>query len=196
MFTTPWISRLAAMLLLIVALVAAYTFLLEPIVVGYRETDRQIEDVREQLARYHRLAAMRPVLEDQMRQSDGETSSEGYYLSGGTDALAAAGLQDQVNALVQGKGGSLRSLQPMPGIDEQGFRRITLRVQMTATSEALFEILYALEAGTPILFVDNLDIQSRFIRHRPKEGDLQAAPDEPLLTVGFDLFGYMPIGGQ
>lgn len=184
---------MAAVLLLIVALVAAYSFLLEPIVVGYRETDRQIEDVREQLSRYHRLAAMRPALEDQMRQSDRETSSEGYYLSGGTDALAAAGLQDQVNALVQGKGGSLRSLQPMPGIDEQGFRRITLRVQMTATSEALFEILYALEAGTPILFVDNLDIQSRFIRHRRKEGDLQAAPDEPLLTVGFDLSGYVPV---
>lgn len=196
MFATPWISRLAAALLLIVFLAAAYTFLLEPVVVGYRETDRQIEEVREQLPRYQRLAAMRWTLEDQMHQSAAEASSEGYYLSGGTDALAAAGLQDQVNALVQGKGGSLRSIQPMPGIDEEGFRRITLRVQMTATNEALFEILYALEAGTPLLFIENLDIQSRFIRRRTKEGGLQAVPDEPLLTVGFDLSGYMPIESQ
>lgn len=196
MFATPWISRLAAVLLLIVFLAAAYTFVLEPVVVGYRETDRQIEEVREQVSRYQRLAAMRPALEDQMRQSPAEASSEGYYLSGGTDALAAAALQDQVNALVQGKGGSLRSIQPMPGIDEQGFRRITLRVQMTATNEALFEILYALEAGTPILFIENLDIQSRFIRRRTNQGDLQAVPDAPLLTIGFDLSGYMPIESQ
>jgi general secretion pathway protein M len=139
---------------------------------------------------------MRPALEDQMRQSGAEASSEGYYLSGGTDALAAAALQDQVNALVQGKGGSLRSIQPMVGIDEQGFRRITLRVQMTATNEALFEVLYAFESGTPILFIENLDIQSRFIRHRTKEGGLQAVPDAPALTVGFDLSGYMPVENQ
>jgi general secretion pathway protein M len=192
MFTTPWISRLAALLLLIAALGAIYVFVLDPIIVGYSDTDRQIAEVREQLSRYQRLAAQRPALEDQLRQSEAEVAADGYYLSGGTDALAAAGLQDQVNALVQGKGGTLRSIQPMSGTDEQGFRRITLRVQMTATNEALFEILYSLESGTPILFVENLDIQSRYIRQRNSTAGQQAEMDEPLLSVGFDLSGYMP----
>jgi general secretion pathway protein M len=195
MFSTPWISRLAAVLLLIIAIAAAYSFILEPIIVGYGETERQIEEVREQLSHYRRLAAVRPALEKQMQQAAEETSHD-YYLSGGTDALAAAGLQDQVNALVQEKGGSLRSIQPMPGIDEQGFRRITLRVQMSATIEALFETLYSLEAGTPILFVENLDIQSRLVRRRSDETAKQAVIDAPLLTVGFELSGYLPIEGQ
>ena len=195
MFTTPWISRLAALLLLIVALGVIYVFVLEPIIVGYGDTDRQIADVREQLSRYQRLAAQLPALEDRLRQSEAAAATDAYYLSGGTDALAAAGLQDQVNALVQGKGGTLRSIQPMPGTDEQGFRRITLRVQMTASNEALFEILYSLESGTPILFVENLDIQSRYIRQRNSaagQAGQQAEVDEPLLSVGFDLSGYMP----
>jgi general secretion pathway protein M len=192
MFTTPWISRLAALLLLVAALGTIYVFVLDPIIAGYSDTDRQIAEVREQLSRYQGLAAQRPALEKLLRQSEAEAATDGYYLNGGTDALAAAGLQDQVNALVQGKGGTLRSIQPMPGTDEQGFRRITLRVQMTATNESLFEVLYSLESGTPILFVENLDIQSRYVRQRNSAAGQQAELDEPLLSVGFDLSGYMP----
>ena len=196
MFTTPWISRLAALLLLIVAIAAAYSFILDPIIVGYDESDRRIEEVREQLSHYQRLAAAGPALERQMRQAAGERALDGYYLSGGTDALAAAGLQDRVNALVGAKGGLLRSIQPMAGVDEQGFRRITLRVQMTATIEALFETLYALESGTPMLFIENLDIQSRAIRRRSDETGAQVVSEAPVLTVGFDLSGFMLSEGQ
>jgi general secretion pathway protein M len=195
-FTTPWISRLAAVLLLIVTIVAGYSFVLEPIFVGYGETDRKIDEAREQLSHYQRLAAARPTLEKQMLQAATQQTSQGHYLTGGTDALAAAGLQDRVNALIQGNGGSLHSVQPMPGVDEQGFRRITLRVQMSAPVEVLFETLYALEAGTPILFIDNLDIQSRLVRRRSSQASLQTVSDAPLLRVGFDLSGYMPIDSQ
>ena len=81
----------------------------------------------------------------------------------------------------------------MTGVDEQGFRRITLRIQMSATIEALFETIYALETGTPVLFVENLDIHSRFVRRRSSQTDTQVAPDAPLLVVAFDLSGYMPL---
>ena len=196
MFATPWISRLAAVFLLIVAIVAGYSLVLEPIFTGYGETGRKIDEAREQLSHYQRLAAARPILEKQMLQAATQQTSQGYYLSGSTDALAAAGLQDRVNALIQDNGGSLHSIQPMPGSDEQGFRRITLRVLMSAPVETLFETLYALEAGTPILFVENLDIQSRLVRRRSNQASLQAVSDAPLLRVGFDLSGYMPIDSQ
>lgn len=193
MLTTPWIGRLAAVLLLIVAIEAVYLLVVEPIVVGYRQTDQAIEDVDDQLLHYRRLAAMRPVLVDQLDQLAAEQSSGTFYLNGGTDALAAAGLQDRVSGLVGGKGGVLRSIQPMAGVDERGFRRITVRIEMTATIEALFETIYALEAGMPVLFVENLDIHSRFARRRSSKDGAQVAPDAPLLVVAFDLSGYMPI---
>jgi len=193
LFATPWISRLTAVLLLIAAVAVPYLFIAEPIIVGYGETDRAIAETRDQLSHFQRLAAMQPVLARQLEQTEAQQTSQGLYLSGGTDALAAAGLQDRVSAVVEGKGGTLRSLQPMPGIDEQGFRRITLRVQMTGTIEALFETLYALEVGTPVLFVENLDIQSRYIRQIVNQPDAEQVPDAPLLTVGFDLSGYLPV---
>ena len=195
MLTTPWVSRLTAVLLLIGTFGLIYSWVAEPILVDYRETDQAIGGVDEQLVHYQRLAAMRPVFAKQLDRVALEQATEGYYLSGGTDALAAAALQDQVSALVDGNGGALRSMQPMAGVDEQGFRRITVRVEMTATIEPLFETLYALETGMPVLFVENLDIQSRHLRRRNSQATTTpiATDDEPLLVVAFDLSGYMAL---
>ena len=201
MLTTPWIGRLAAVLLLIGVIEAAYVLVVEPILTGYREKAQAIEEVNDQLSDYQRLAAMRPGFADQLERLEAEEGSGTYYLNGGTDALAAAGLQDRVNTLVDSMGGNLRSIQPMSGVDEQGFRRITVRIQMTATIEALFETLYALKTGMPVLFVENLDIQSRFTRRRNNQVDARqvgarAVSDAPLLIVSFDLSGYMPLENQ
>ena len=191
MFTTPLISRLAAVLLLITTILAAYTFLAEPIVVSYGETSRQIQEAREQLSRFERAAAMRPALDKQMSEFELQERSRGYYLTGKTDALAAAKLQDQVNALITEKGGTLQSIQPMPGVEEKGLMRITLRVEMIGTTETLFEVMYALESGKPTLFIDDLDIQSRAGAQPAGDaggGALQAES----LRVAFDLSGYLP----
>lgn len=175
----------------------AYLFLVEPLVVGHDSIDREIDDAQEQLAHFERLAAMRPAVAQQLQQVGSQQTAQGYYLSGGTDALAAAGLQDRINALVAANGGTLRSTQPMPGVEEQGFRRITLKVQLTATIEELFGTLYALESGAPILFVEDLDIQSRIVRRQTsgKAGANEPQPI-PLLAVAFDLSGYLPVQPQ
>jgi general secretion pathway protein M len=188
LFTSPLISRLAAVLLLITAILGAYTLLVEPIIVGYGDTNWDIEEARDQLARFERAAAMRPALVKQMKDFEAQRKSQGYFLTGSTDAVAAAGLQDQVHALVADKGGTLQSIQPMPGVEEQGLMRITLRVQMTGTTETLFDVLYALESGSPILFIDNLDIQNRNSVAAGTDADGEAGS----LTVAFDLSGYLP----
>jgi general secretion pathway protein M len=186
-FTTPLLGRMAAVLLLFTAILAAYTFLVEPIVLGYSETNGQIQEARDQLARLERAAAMRPALVKRMKDFEAQQRSRGYFLTGSTDALAAAGLQDRVQTLITGKGGTLQSIEPMPGTEEQGLMRITLRVRMTGTTETLFDVLYALEAGSPILFIDDLDIQGQ---RGTVSGDAGSA-EADTLTVAFDLSGYL-----
>ena len=188
MFSTPLISRLAAVLLLLTVLLGVYILLVEPIIVGYDATGREIEEAHDQLARFERAAAMRPVLLKQMKEFEAQQKAQGYFLKGSTDALAAADLQDQVNNLVADKGGTLQSIQPMPGVEEKGLMRITLRVQMTGTTETLFDVLYALESGSPVLFIDELDIQNR---SSVRDG-ADAGGDARILTVAFDLSGYLP----
>ena len=186
---------MTALLLLALVLFGAYLFLVEPLVVGHDAIDREIGDAQEQLAHFERLAAMRPAVAQQLQQVDSQQTAQGHYLSGGTDALAAAGLQDRINALVAANGGTLRSTQPMPGVEEQGFRRITLKVQLTATTEQLFDILYELESGAPILFIEDLDIQSRIVRRQARAGASESQ-SIALLAVAFDLSGYLPVPPQ
>lgn len=192
MFSTPITSRLAALLLVATAILAAYMLVIEPIIGGYSETGSEIETVRDQLARLERAAAMRPALARHTEDFEKQRNSEGDFLAGNTDALAAAGLQDQVQTLIVENGGAVQSIQSMPGIDEQRLIRITLRVQMTATTETLFDVLYALESGSPILFIDDVDVQSR---DGVKPGGA-AASDMERLTVAVDVSGYLPKDAQ
>lgn len=192
LFTTPITSRLAAVLLLTTATASIYTFLLEPIISSSGETDRQIEEARDQLARFERAAAMQPALAKRVKDFEQQQKSWDHFLTGDTDALAAADLQDQVQALILEKGGTLQSMQPMPGVDERGLRRITLRVQMAGTIETLFDVLYALEAGDPVLFIDEIDIQKRGSIVADGDADSEAGR----LTVAFGLSGYLLRGSQ
>jgi general secretion pathway protein M len=191
-FTTPLVSRLSAVLLLVTAILAAYTLLVEPMVIGYTETGKQIEEMRDQLARFERAAASRPALTKQMKDFEAQQQSRGYLLSGTTDALAAASLQDEVHDLIIASGGTLDSVEPMPGVEEHGLMRITLRVQMTGTSDALFEVLYALEAGNPILFVENLNVRS----HGAVGGESEVGSESADLAMNFELSGYLPKGAR
>jgi general secretion pathway protein M len=182
-----WIGRAAALSLLLALIGAIFIFAVQPLSRVHQETDDAIDAAGESLRRYERLAATRPALQKQFEQVRAQQDSSGFYLTGETDGLAAAELQDLVNATIAANGGQLRSIQILPAKAEGEFKRVSVRVQFTTTIERLARILYALEAGRTYLFIDNLDIRNRRARSRKKEPD----PEGPKLTVRFDLYGYL-----
>lgn len=188
MFTTPWLSRLTALLLLALVLAAAYLWIVEPLAAAYADTDAGITDTRDLVERFDRLAAARPSLEAQLAAIEQKPDTAAYYLSGATDALAAAALQARVTALVEGSGATLLSIQTLPSAAEQNLRRVSIRLQMTAEIAPLVRVLHGLEAGIPLLFIDNIELQSQ----AAPVADPSAAPASPPLIVGFDLYGYLP----
>jgi general secretion pathway protein M len=186
LFTSPLMSRLSAVTLLAAALLAAYSFLIEPITVGYRATNIEIEDARGQLARLERAAQQGPQLAEAMREYQTRRKSQVHFLTGRTDALAAAELQARIQGLITEKGGTLQSVQSAEGVEEKGLRRITLQVQMTGTMESIFAVLQTLEAGAPVLFIDNLEINN--LHDMPEEG---AGANPAELDAVFDVSGYL-----
>lgn len=185
-----WISRSAALALLLGLAAAAFLFVVQPMSRAHEATDRGIEEARDSLRRYERLAGTRLGLEKQFEEIEARQASSGFYLTGATDGLAAAELQDQVNATIKGNGGQLRSIQILPAQTEGDFKRVSVRVQFMSTTERLARILYALEAGGTYLFIDNLDIRNRRARSRRNDPE----PEGPMLTVRFDLYGYLRPG--
>ncbi len=182
-----WISRLAAIGLLVAVLVAVYAFTVAPLVAGYGETERAISQAADLLDRYRRVAASRNLLQARLDELAGRQSESGIYLGGGTDALAGAELQERVNKTVEANGGRLRSVQILPVKTDGDFRRVGVRVQMNATVAQLASVLYALEAGRTFLFVDNLEVSNRRARRRRN----QPIEMDPILLIRLDLSGYL-----
>ena len=181
-----WASRTAAVSILFVLLGAVYLFVVGPLVDAYRSADEAIELTGDQLAHYKNISKNYPALKAQLEKLSRRQAASGVYLAGDTDALAAAGLQEDVSATIEKNGGKLRSIQILPVTNDGDFKRVSVRVQLTATLGAFTQILYTLEAGKPVVFVDNLDVKNRRARRTNKDQE-----QDPKLVIRFDLFGYL-----
>ncbi len=188
MLATPSISRLVALLLLAAVLLAGLLWVIEPLRTSFAEADQAVADAREQLARYGGIAVQKPDLERRVAALGQDQSLSASYLSGETDALAAASLQSRVATLIASSGAALGSIQVLPARDEEGLRRVGIRLQFTARIEGLTTVLQQTESGVPALFIDNLDIQSRMLPATAASSDPTV---EPVLTVALDVYGFL-----
>ena len=165
---------------------ALYLLLVSPVLEAYRSTNEASQEVLEQLARYEHISKTNPNRKAELEKLAKQQSRSGVYLAGDTDALAAAGLQEDVGAKIEKNGGKLRSIQILPVKTDGDFKRVSVRVQLTATLGSFARILYALESGKPYVFIDNLDVKNRRGR-KAKKG----TEEDPELVIRFDLYGYL-----
>jgi general secretion pathway protein M len=183
------LSRTLAVVLLGIALLGAYRLVIAPLVTAYRDGQSRIEQAKELLQRYEALAEQRSLLADRLAEEQERAASAAGYLTGPSDALAAAELQDRVKSVVEGSGGELRSTQILPAEEleaDLGFRRTTLRVHFVVTIDGLEETLYELETGQPYLIIDEVTVRQERARRRRNEPQAQ-----PMLDVSLELFGYV-----
>src|SRR5688572_19195730 len=103
------LSRTLAVVLLGIALLGAYRLVIAPLVTAYRDGQSRIEQAKELLQRYEALAEQRSLLADRLAEEQERAASAAGYLTGPSDALAAAELQDRVKSVVEGASGELRS---------------------------------------------------------------------------------------
>lgn len=188
---TPRLSRLLALALLVVVIAVPYLTIVRP----YLETlATNRETIFEQAAlrdRYVALAAGDADADERLSALHEESDSgESAYLEGASEALVAADLQNRVKTVVQDNGGVLNSTQILEPTSESGFRRLTVRVRMSASTAALYRVLYDLEAERPFLFIDNIDINARTIRLPDRDRESVE------LIVAFDLSGFMRTSGS
>jgi general secretion pathway protein M len=184
------VSRFAAVGLLLLVLLAAWSFVVVPLHAAYRAAAADIEQSRDLLERYRLLAAQQPELERMVKQGRKRAGASAAYLEGATEALAGAALQEQVRTLVDAVDGELRSTQTLPlqtAEDGASARRIGLRLQLGIELAGLQELLYTFEAAEPYLFLEDVTIRERRMRRRRRN----EPEGPPMLDVGFDVYAYV-----
>jgi general secretion pathway protein M len=185
---SPPMSRFAALALLALAVALVYALLVRPLADAYVGQRDAIAEQQDLLDRYRRFAAARADLAEALEALRNDRSAQEGYLQGENETLVAAQLQNRIRSVVQATGAKLSSTQVLQGADEQGFRRISVRVSMACSIADLQKIFHQLEGGRPYLFLDNIDISGEQARRRP--GDPAARED---LNVSFDVFGFIRV---
>ena len=162
--------------LLAVALLQVWSGLIRPLV-DWSSGRGPVAEAKAQLEQFEQLAQRRPGLEADRSELQAHSGENTDFLTGATPALAEAGLQSQIGALVHGVGARLVSVQSLPTQMQDDRRLIGIKVQLSARIDALRSILYHLEGDRPRLFIRSLAVRT--------------AAGSPDLEIGFDVMGYM-----
>lgn len=185
----PLIGRVAALALLLVLLALVWVVGLSPLLDSYRADRETVAFASDQLPRLQQLAASAPLLRAELERISRDPTGSTRLLSGASDALAGADLQNRVSQDATRHGLALRSAQVLPPVAEEGFRRIGIRVALEGSIAGLHRLLYTIETSPTFLFVDNLEIRSRSGGRIVQRQNQQIQADERL-AIRFDVVAY------
>lgn len=186
-----WGQRLTALALL--ALLAGSAFYLvvgQGLLARYHYYREFLEQQQARLQQVNRIAASREPIQQLMAKLAQDKGLTAQYLPQSAPALAAAELQQRIRSVVEAAGGTLRSTQALPPVEEGNTVKVAVSVTLTADTDNLQKILYDLEGQTPLLFVDNLEISARENRQRLPGGRM-ATYTRIQLSVQFEVSGYL-----
>jgi Tfp pilus assembly protein PilO len=174
-------GSLLALGLALAALAAIYVLIALPMENLYAAQAERAETQRSLLLKLNAVANELPQLRSQVSELRAGVDSRRLTLGGASDAIAAAALQGHIEELATGAGVTIGSTEGLPTEAEGAYRRLGLRVVLSGSDAALMKLLAALEAATPPVVIDNLQIHGM----QRRIGMPQAALDATLDVFGF-----------
>lgn len=183
---SPPLRRLIALAILVVLAGAVVGGIIEPIISAYVDAHRTIAQERAAIAHASAAGVDAEALKAELASLRSRPGAVPGVLKSANDSLAAAELQNRLKSAIEAAHGELRSVQALPSRVDAGFRRITVRGQATLKIAGLRHALYDLESGSPLLFLDNVQVDAR-----PDKSGRPGAAQDPTLELRFDVYGYI-----
>ncbi|MCD2449131.1 type II secretion system protein GspM [Methylicorpusculum oleiharenae] len=160
-------QRWFAVGLLIAVILLVIGFLIVPLVNEALDLRDEKNELLFRLERYQRVIAKKEAVIENIEQIKQAKSTQNYFSSQGTEALASADLQQFIKTAIANGGGQLTSTQVLPSKTEGEFTRIAVKVRMNGDIETLRSVLFQIESSIPLFVIDDLDIRpERGIRNR------------------------------
>jgi len=176
-----WQGRVLALILLLVTLAAVYIVAAGPLLDLYAEQEAAAATRRSLLVKLSAVAGELPALEARVAELRTATDSHKLTLEGASDAIASAALQGSIEQFARAALVTIGSTESLPAEEQGEYHRIGLRLLISGPYEGLIQLLAKVEAATPPLVVDNLQIRS--LLKRP------GTPLAPGLDASLDVYG-------
>ncbi len=188
---SPRDSRIAAIVLLLLAVGLAYFVLLHWwFVVPLRQISGDMADLRDTHSRYAAAIAEKPELQQRLAALGAGQAASSAFLAADDPNTAAGDLMQRVIDVVAANAGGNRCtvsqkmpLPSPPASPGEPYRKAAVSISLNCDMEPLAAVLQALEQGTPYLFIDDLSIYRNPV---VAQQDSSAG-----LEVQFSLSGYV-----
>jgi general secretion pathway protein M len=182
-----WLAVGLLLLLLLVFVLAVLTPLISNGLALYDEKNTLLF----RLQRQQKIFARKDNVAKNLESLKAQFLEQSFFSNRDTEALASADLQNTIKTAVTDAGGQLTSTQGLPGKSENDFTRVAVRVRMSCNMETLRTVLHTLEAASPLLIVDQIDVAP--IRNaRPNRPNAKAAAEPAAqLNVSFQVISFI-----
>jgi len=150
----------------------------------FRTQDDQTDQSLRELALLRAEAATAPALHAQLATLRQDIASSPGALSTSPATLAQSQLQQSLESLISGNGGSIRSTQLQPVDPGGGFAPIAIQHDLIVPMSKLQTLVYAIESHSPYLFLDNVQIAAN------QAWQASNTIQDPQLTVHWTIRAY------
>jgi hypothetical protein len=146
----------------LLALVMLWFGVVAPLQSWYNDRAVLLEQRRALLHRMQALSGTLPGLRNASAKRDGNGSESGtVVLTGATDAVAAADLQERVQKMAAEAGVSLTAVETLPAETTAGrWRKVSLRINLTAAWPVLVSLIQSAEQSPTRIFIDDVHFHS------------------------------------
>ena len=172
-------GRLLAVALLAAVLAALWAGIAVPLTDWFAERSDSIDRQTTLARRMAQIAADLPAL--RTRAASTQAAAPVAVLEGASDAVAGAALQQRLQQIGTSLGATLSSTEVLAGEPVGAYRRIGVRLAVSAHWPVIVRLVEAIDANTPRLLVNELQLQAM--------RSVAADPD-PALNVTMTVFGF------
>lgn len=185
---SPPIARTLAVVILTALLAFGYFGIVQSLLNAYQSERGTIAQLELEVARYETVARQQAGRRAELAALKQRQPAQDGALEGSNETLVAAQIQNRIKALVASGQGELVSTEILPAQEDGNFRRIGVRGMLSITMAGALRVFHGLEAQTPLLFLDNVELHAQpQIRRRVAT----TQPPYSVIEVRLDVYGYM-----
>ncbi len=140
--------------LAVLAVVFVWFGLIGPVIDFYGAQSDQIASLQTRVAREAALIEALPLIKHELETS--AKAPKRAVLPGNSDAIAGATLQEQVQAMASSANAQLTSIETLPAEQVGSYRRIGVRVELSAQLAVVVALLRAIDQAQPSMLVDDI----------------------------------------
>ncbi len=181
-------QRWLALGLLVLVLLLVIFVVIAPLVSTGLEYYEQKQELAFRLQRSKNIVIRKDSVVENIERIKQQYQQQNYFSTRDTEALTSADLQKFIKTAISQAGGQLTSTQVLPGRNEDGLNRVTVKVRMSGDIEALRSVLHDIESSVPILIVDQIDIRPVRGKRNRKTRKIESSNQ---LNINFQIAGFM-----